>query len=82
MLCGKHSWDSHQDDYIYIAANMDRRPHRFELPMLPHGMSWTLFADTDHPYPHTIHQPGMETPLIDNRSYKLAARSVVILVGK
>jgi isoamylase len=83
MLCGRHSWDDRQpDDYIYVAANMDRRAHRFELPMLPHGMYWNLFADTEHPYPHTICEPGSETPLIDGRSYKLAARAVVILVGK
>jgi glycogen operon protein len=83
MLCGRHSWDARQpDDYLYIAANMDRRAHRFELPALPHTLQWMVFADTDQPYPQTICVPGEEKPLIDGRSYKLAARSVVILVGK
>lgn len=83
MLCGRHTWEQQgEDDYVYVAANMDWQPHLFELPMLPRHMRWHLFADTDRPHPHTICTPGSETLLVDERSYQVAARSVVILVGR
>lgn len=78
LLCGKHA----QDDYIYVAMNMHYCPLDFELPGLPSGLEWHIFANTGCPHPHDIWQLGKE-PLLENQTGILVGdRSIVILVGK
>ncbi|MBC8100290.1 MAG: glycogen debranching enzyme, partial [Armatimonadetes bacterium] len=83
MLDGKHAKNgTADDDTLYVAANMHWEAHTFEIPQLPQGTAWHLFADTHLPAPHDICQPGAEVMLNNQRSYVVNPRTVVILVGK
>lgn len=54
----------------------------FELPQLPAGLSWHIFANTSMISPEDSYEPGYE-PRLDNQSACLLGdRSVVILVSK
>ena len=68
------------DDYIYVALNMHWEGHWFELPGLPDGCVWHLFAHTGDPA--DIHEPGQERRLDNQAGIRLADRSVAILVGR
>jgi glycogen operon protein len=83
MLCGKHARSGTQeDDYIYVAMNMHWENHLFELPGLPEGMNWYVFANTGVASPEDIWEPGAEPLLTDQRQFFIGARAVVILVGR
>ena len=70
------------DDFIYVAMNMHWEMHGFELPHLPEGLAWHVFANTGMEPPADIAVPG-EEPLIDNQHEVLVGpRSIIILVGK
>ena len=70
------------DDFIYVAMNMHWEMHGFELPQLPDGMSWHVFANTGMPAPDDICEPGCE-PLTDSQQeVLLGPRSIIVLVGK
>ena len=83
MLDGKHArGGSVEDDSIYVAMNMHWDGHDFEVPRLPDGKRWHVFANTGAPCPEDVWQPGTE-PLVDNPGkFYLGPRSVVILVSK
>ena len=82
MLCGKHALQGTvEDNYIYVAMNMHWESHWFELPGLPSGMHWHVFANTGCHPPDDCYQPGKE-PLLPNQSgILLGDRSVIILLG-
>jgi glycogen operon protein len=83
MLCGKHArqgWDV--DDYIYVAMNMYWDALPFEIPGLPAGSKWHVFANTSAPPPQDAWEPGNEPLLEDQERFLVGGRSVVILVGK
>jgi glycogen operon protein len=83
MLCGQHvPSDKEPDDYIYVGMNMHWESHAFQLPRLPKGRQWRLFADTGLPSPHEICEPGQERLLPDPDHYLISARCVIILVGR
>ena len=70
------------DDFIYVAMNMHWEMHGFELPRLPEGMYWHVFANTGMEAPADIAEPG-EEPLTDNQhEVLLGPRSIIILVGR
>ena len=82
MLCGKHAkGGTVQDDYIYVAINMHWEALPFELPALPQGMSWHIFANTSMPSPQDIWEPGSE-PEVGNSDLIIGGRSIAILVGR
>ncbi|MBE9169709.1 glycogen debranching protein GlgX [Pleurocapsales cyanobacterium LEGE 06147] len=83
MLCGKHAKQGNiVDNYIYVAMNMYWEAHWFEIPGLPEGMKWNVFANTGVTSPEDSWEPGTE-PLLENQTgLLLGDRSVVILVGK
>ncbi|NET00377.1 MAG: glycogen debranching protein GlgX [Sphaerospermopsis sp. SIO1G1] len=83
MLCGKHAKQgSVQDNFIYVAMNMHWEALWFEIPGLPPGMNWHVFANTGANPPQDSWQPGTE-PMLENQSGLLMGdRSVAILVGK
>jgi isoamylase len=83
MLCGKHARQgTAEDNYIYVAMNVHWQANSFELPGLPPGMNWHIFANTGMAASEDIWQPGTE-PLLKNQSeILLGDRSVVILIGK
>ena len=83
MLCGKHAKQgSVCDDYIYVAMNMHWQMHGLELPKLPEGMSWHVFANTDVQPPEDIREVGHEIMIENQSEFLIGPRSVVILVGK
>ena len=83
MLCGKHANNGQsQDNYIYVAMNMHWETQLFELPELPQGMQWHVFANTIATPPEDIWEPGSEPLLKDQQQFLVGPRSVVILVGK
>ncbi len=83
MLCGQHARGGQaSDDYIYVALNSHWLTHGFELPQLPGGRQWHVFANTAQEAPHDIWTPGDE-PRLDEQSYFLMGpRSSAILVGR
>ena len=83
MLNGRYAdSDGKPDDFIYVAMNMHWEMHGFELPQLPDGLKWHVFANTAMAAPQDIVEPGSEI-LIDNQwEILVEARSIMILVGK
>ena len=83
MLNGQYAQtDGVADDFIYVAMNMHWEMHGFELPQLPQGMEWRVFANTGVEAPNDIFEPG-EEPLIDGQIEVLVGpRSIIILVGR
>lgn len=82
MLCGKHAKEGTvPDNYIYVAMNMHWEAHWFDIPGLPNGMQWHVFANTGAPAAQASWQPGAEPVLSEQHGILLGSRSVVILVG-
>jgi glycogen operon protein len=83
MLCGRHAKGGQVDDNtIYVAMNMHWEMHGFELPKLPHGMLWHVFANTDAEPPHDIWEVQEEKNIENQAEFLVGPRSIVILVGK
>ena len=83
LLCGLHARGGiEKDNYIYVAMNMHWETHSFELPKLPEGMSWHVFANTDMQPPEDISEVGREVIVENQSEFVVASRAVVIMVGK
>jgi glycogen operon protein len=70
------------DDDIYVAANAHWQAHDFALPPLVGGRMWRRFVDTFLPSPDDAAEPGKEPILAGQKTYRMASRSVAILVGR
>jgi glycogen operon protein len=66
-------------DCVYLAANSYWEPLTVELPALPNGATWHLFADSNAPAPGDVSEPGRERA-VDGHAVVVAERSVVVLV--
>ncbi len=83
MLCGRYvKAGTAPDDFIYVAMNMYWEALPLELPQLPEGTRWHVFANTSMPSPQDIFEPGSEPVLGDQGSCIVGGRSVLILLGK
>jgi isoamylase len=83
LLCGRYArGGSTSDDFIYVAMNMHWETLPFELPGLPVGLKWHVFANTSVPSPEDVHDPGQEPLLTEQQCFLVGARSVAILVGR
>lgn len=83
LLCGKHAKQgTFHDDYIYVAMNMYWEALDFELPRLPEGMRWHVFANTSMPPPEDINEIGKESVLENQYNFFVGPRSVIVLVGR
>ncbi len=83
MLCGKHAkGGTVEDNYIYVAMNMHWQAQWFEIPGLPSGMQWHIFANTGVASPNDSYSPGSEIVLENQAGLLMGDRSVVVLVGK
>ncbi|MBN1121259.1 MAG: glycogen debranching protein GlgX [Anaerolineae bacterium] len=84
MLCGENA--ARRDalrDVVYVMMNMYWEPQVFELPApTRNGVRWHVAINTGNDSPDDICPVGQEPLLEDQRSIQLAARSVVVLVGK
>jgi glycogen operon protein len=83
LLCGKHAKSgTRTDNTLYIALNMHWEAHWFELPQIPDGSQWHVFANTGATSPQDICSPGSEIVLENQQGLLVGDRSVVVLVGK
>lgn len=83
LLNGRYAeTDGVSDDFIYVAMNMHWEMHGFELPQLPEGMAWYVFANTAMSVPYDICNPGEEYILDNQNEILVGDRSIMILVGK
>lgn len=83
LLCGRHArGGAEEDNYIYVAMNMHWEPYSFEIPALPEGMLWHVFANTDVQPPYDIAEIDHEVAVENQSEFLLGPRSVVILMGK
>jgi glycogen operon protein len=83
LLCGRHAKvGTVQDEYLYVAMNTHWEAHGFELPQLPRGVRWHVFANTWMPAPDDVWEPGTEPVLSEQSWIMVGERSVVILVGR
>ena len=83
MLNGRYAeTDGVPDDFIYVAMNMHWDMHGFELPQLPEGMAWHVFANTEMAAPDDICEPGEECMIENQQEILVGPRSIMILVGK
>ncbi len=83
MLNGKHARGGKlEDNDIYVGMNMHWDSHWFELPRLPQGKSWHVFANTGAAAPQDVWELGSEPTLENQDGILVGDRSVVILVGK
>ncbi len=83
LLCGLHAREGTEtDNYIYVAMNMHWETHVFELPQLPEGLEWHIFANTDMQMPEDISEVGHEVKVENQSEFMVGARSVAIMVGK
>jgi isoamylase len=83
MLCGRHAKGGMvRDDFVYVAMNMYWEALPFELPRLPQGTRWRVFANTGMSSPEDAFEPGGEPELADQMGCLVGGRSVMILVGR
>jgi len=68
-------------DYVYVLTNAGWEPQEVELPVLPEGVHWHVFADTCAPEPRDVNHPGAE-PVLNQGWLNVGPRSVVVLVGR
>jgi glycogen operon protein len=83
MLDGRHArGGTVTDNTVYVAMNMHWEAHDFELPGLPAGQQWHVFANTGAEPPEDSWAPGNEPVLSDQGHLFMGPRSVAILVAK
>jgi glycogen operon protein len=64
---------------LYLMFNAGMEAADF---VLPSGQGWKLSVDTFLPPPKDLAEAGKETPLKNSRSYRVEARSSVILLAR
>ncbi|MCC5636639.1 glycogen debranching protein GlgX [Nostoc sp. CHAB 5844] len=83
MVYSKHTQQGAVvDNYIYVAMNMSWQTYWFEIPGLPAGMNWYVFANTGAIPPADSWEAGKERILANQQGFLIGDRSVVILVSK
>lgn len=82
MVSGYTADEQVIDEHIYVAMNMHWGSHVFEIPRLPEGWFWHIFADTGASSPDDVFVPGEEPRLKEQDQLLMYPRSVVVLVGK
>lgn len=83
LLCGLNpERGTRKDNFIYVAMNMHWQELSFELPKLPEGMSWHVFANTDMEPPEDVWRIRHEVEIENQSEFLVGLRSVVVLVGK
>lgn len=69
------------DNHVYIALNMHWKAASFQLPPLPEGQNWHVFANTGDSG-NDVYEPGQERYLENQKTFLIQERSVIILVGR
>ncbi len=71
-----------EDDHVYCAFNAHWDALELELPVLPNGQHWHVFANTSVAAPNDVATPGLEPVLADQRSIIVGPRAALVLVGR
>jgi isoamylase len=84
MFCGlgNEIWEQEQDPFVYVAMNSYWDGLPFNLPQLPVGKKWRVFANTAMKSPDDIYEQGSEPCLDNQKEIIVGGRSVVVLVGR
>ena len=75
MYCGQ---EAKEGKYLYVAYNLHWNEQDFALPRLPDGLSWQLVFDTEDGIP----SPEKEIRWIDQKSFEVPPRSILVLEGR
>ena len=70
------------DNDLYLMFNGSEKALKFVLPKLHSGKTWWRALDTALTAPRDIVTDGKERPIKPNRPYRMAPRSVVVLLSK
>jgi glycogen operon protein len=83
LLCGKHAKQGlAQDDFIYVAMNMDWHMNGFSIPGLPEDKAWRVAVNTDLTAGEDIYEQGKEVLLENQEEFLVGPRSIAVLIGK
>ncbi len=74
--------EAFQNQALCILFNAETFEVRFKLPSPSGGERWHVAVDTARPSPYDIREAGQEEPLAQPDRYRMASRSMVILVSK
>lgn len=70
------------DNDIYVAINAYWEPLKFEIPIPPCGLPWHILVDTSRVSPDDIiPETAVPKRRLDANQYRVAARSVLVLVA-
>lgn len=77
MYCGKYELKKNQkeDDFIYLAFNMNCEAKDFSLPSLPPNKKWRIALNTSQEEP-------IDKEIIIQKNLNVKERSIVVLIGK
>ena len=70
------------DNDLYLIFNAFEKSLSFSLPKLPNGKRWWRVLDTSLPSPEDIVPEGRKLPVTSNPGYRVAPRSLVVLMSK
>ena len=70
------------DNDLYLMFNASETVLKFVVPKLPSGKTWWRALDTALTTPRDIVPDGKEYPVKPNRPYRVAPRSLVVLLSK
>lgn len=82
LYCDKSEILENQDEFLYVVMNMKWESQYVELPSLPEGYDWYIFANTDMAYGEDIWDLEDVKRLSYQPGINVSARSVIILIGK
>jgi isoamylase len=82
MIRPQQSSDGAQSQALCVLFNAETVEVRFKLPSPPGGERWHVAVETAKPSPYDICEAGQEEPLAQSDRYRMAARSMVILISK
>jgi glycogen operon protein len=68
-------------DDLHVMLNMSGQDLDFEIPPVQ-GRQWLRAIDTSSPGPTDITDPGDESEIIEDSSYRVNTRSVVVLISR
>jgi glycogen operon protein len=68
-------------DDLHVMLNMSSQDLDFEMPPVP-GRHWRRAVDTSLPSPLDVALPGDEIEIKPDDSYRVNARSVVVLISQ
>ena len=78
---GEEIGHPNDDDDFYIMFNGTTRARNFRLPAAAGGGPWRRVIDTYFEAPNDVLSPEEVAPLLDQKSYTVRSRSVVVLTA-